>query len=144
MNPGQPTFMRDNIPIRRPELGDIELGAPVVVHLPSKQGRYGGRYVPAQVVSKARIWVMVEETGREHPNSWRLRLDTQHDGSRDHHRTSFRTPDQQLHEEAHVEAYRYLGEQGIRLEYSSPWRKTPWDTIRLARMLWRVNHDVDD
>lgn len=141
---GAPTFMRDDIPIQRPALGELEQGSPVVVHLSGSYRRGDDRYVPAQVVSKARVWVTVEETGRQRPNSWRFRLDTQDDGSGSNYRTSFRTPEQQLHEDAHAEAHRYLGEQGLRLESDSPWRKTTWNTIRLARMLWRVNHDVDD
>jgi hypothetical protein len=140
---GAPTFMRNDIPIQRPALGELELGSPVVVHLPRSRRRGGDRYVPAQVSHKARVWITVEETGREHPNSWHLRLDTQDDGSDSNYRTRFRTPEQQLHEDALSEAHRYLTEQGITLEHDSPWRKTAWDTIRLARMLWRVQHDVD-
>lgn len=140
---GQPTFMRDDIPIKRPALGELETGAPVVVVVPSYGRRQAARYIPAEVTSKARVWVTVTATGMQHPPSWRLRLDTQHDGSDTNYRVHFRTPEQALHEEARAEVDRYLGEQGIRLDLDSPWRRTAWDTIRLARMLWRVNNDVD-
>ena len=143
MEYGAPTFMRDDIPIQRPALGELELGSPVGVHLPRSHRRGGDRYVPAQVSHKARAWNTAEETGRQQPNYRRLGLDTQDDGSALTDRTRLRTPEQQLHEDALSEAHRYLTEQGITLEHDSPWRKTAWDTIRLARMIWRVQHDVD-
>jgi hypothetical protein len=139
-----PTFMRDDVPIQEPKL-DLDafvVGSPVVVSLPRYRANADREKVPAEVTAKARVWVTVTETGRERPNSWRFRLDTQDEGNRDfpQYNARFRTPEQEIHHAAVTEANAYLSQQGIRLDLDSPWRKTPWDTLRLARMIWRAEN----
>lgn len=136
-----PTFMRDDVPTKEPELdvNALVIGSPVVVTVPRFRAGSQGQKALAEVTTKARVWVTITEIGpRSVARQWRMRLDTQSEGSRMYpqHDASFRTPEQDLYHEAFTQASLYLSQQGIRLDLDSPWNETLWGTIRLARMIW--------
>lgn len=82
-----------------------------------------GRYIPAVVKSAARVWVTLTSDEGGWPFVWRMRLDTQDDGG-NYPGSSYRfvTAEQKDREEATSAARKLLREQGIIVEYSSPWR----------------------
>lgn len=140
-----PTFMRDDLPIQRPALGELVIGSPVVVSLPRQRARVRGEKVPAEVTAKARVWVTLTETATDRPRTWRMRLDSQDEGDQMYTQRNawFRTPEQEIHEDALREARIYLNNQGIWLDTRSPWSSSAWNTLRLARMVWRADNDAD-
>ena len=82
-------------------------------------------YIPATVTKAARVWLELEEVtpvGR-YPRTWRMRRDTQKDGSQYPGSSErFVTMDQYRAEVAQHEARAFLSGQGITVEHSSPWR----------------------
>lgn len=139
--PERPTFLTDDLPEKRPELGTLAVGDTVWVIEPSHRHKRGGGAPPvlATVTAIARVWITVTRQGDGYPREWRLRLDTQTDGQQSNWATSFRTPAQQLWAWAWGEASRYLSEQGLHLDIGSPWRAER-QTIRLARTIWEASN----
>jgi hypothetical protein len=138
----RPTFLTPDLPEKRPEMGELNVGDTVWIVEPSHRHARGGGSPPALAVleSKARVWATFrrqEEGG--YPKEWRLRLDTQTDGQQSNWATSFRTPAQQLWHWAHSEASAYLREQKIITDYGSPWG-TEAGTMRLARIIWEATN----
>lgn len=131
----EPSFMDPRLPLKRPTLpADFGVGSPVLVIEPSHR-RVQSDPVNAVVTDKARMWIDVKTDGSQRRNHvYRLRLDDQTDGSGSHYAYRFRTPQQHAWEQARDAALRYLGEQGVRLDLSSPWRKNP---VPLARAIYQ-------
>lgn len=128
----QPLFMDPRLPMERPGLpADFGVGSPVVVIEPSHRRRDKPTLVAGVVTDKARVWIVVKTA---QPNRvYRLRLDSQTDGSDSIYDYRFRTPQQHAWEEAQNAAWQYLAEQGVRLDFSSPWRNQP---MSLARSIY--------
>lgn len=138
----QPTFMAEDIPNAAPGLGELKEGSEILVLQPMHHRRWTGQQEPdrAVVTSKARIWITAEQPyGLK---SWRLRLDSQTDGSESSYAVRFYTPEQWRFHQVTRAASDYLTSQGIRIEYNSPW-KTDSRTIKLARIMWFVASNVD-
>jgi hypothetical protein len=135
-----PAFMRDDIPADEPKFDPdtLVVGSPVVV---SESNVYRRKTVliSARVTSKARVWIEVTATTTGRSQSWRLRLDTQDDGDDSNYKVRFHTPEQAAFRTARDEASSYLSDQGIRLDYGSPWKQAA-ATIRLARMIWAAEN----
>lgn len=137
----RPTFLSDDLPEKRPEMGALAVGDTVWIVEPGHRHARGGGNPPvlATLKSKARVWATFTRQEDGWPREWRLRLDTQTDGQQSNWATSFRTPAQQLWHWAHTEASAYLREQKIMTDYSSPWG-TEAGTIRLARIIWEASN----
>lgn len=133
-----PLFMSPDLPITEPKLdpATIEVGTEIMVVPPTYNRRYPAQHILAKVVNKGRVWITVEtaeETARH--QTWKLRLDTQHDGSNSNYKVWFYTLEQYAFREARGAADQFLStEQGIRTEYSSPWHHR---SIELARIIWK-------
>jgi hypothetical protein len=111
---------------KRPELGELTVGQPVMVRRSPNDMRRRPpeeRYIPAKVVKVARVWV---ELGRADDMpmlmTWRMRLDTQDEGTRySGMNASFLTMDQHAWTETRDWARAVLRDHGIRLDQGSPW-----------------------
>lgn len=75
----------------------------------------------AEVVKIARVWITVKYLGKYSHES-KFRLDIQTDGSNYGTPSRFYTMDQWEEKQRRDEASIFLSEQGISLEYRSPWR----------------------
>jgi hypothetical protein len=141
----KPLFTQDDVPTKEPKLDPaaIVVGTEVMVVPPTYNRRYPAQHVLAKVINKGRVWITVETVEVTAPlKTWKLRLDSQHDGSTSNYKTYFYTLDQYRYRQALEEARTFLTEQqGIRTDYSSPWHHR---TIELARLLWKGMNDDDD
>lgn len=111
----------------RPALGTLEPGQDVIVRKSPNDSRRQppeDRFIPARVVSVARVWVELERVGDEGwPKGWRMRKDTQHEGSQySGSNASFATLEQHAWDETDMWARGVLAEAGIDLRHGSPWR----------------------
>lgn len=112
---------------KRPELGELTVGQPVMVRRSPNdmRGRKAeDRYIPATVVKVARVWVTLEgqEPGWRTPRQWRMRLDTQDEGTQySGMNASFLTMDQHAWTETRDWARAVLKDHGITLDMRSPW-----------------------
>lgn len=96
--------------------------------------------VRAKVISKARVWVTLEEIGRTKPGQprrWRMRLDDQTDGVDSNYCARFRTLAQHEYRTTLTSAQRFLDQQGIQV--SGPWMH---DVIKLARLVWPGRKEI--
>lgn len=113
----------------RPPLGVPLVGDDVFV----REG--GGRHATttaAKITAVGRVWVTIEAANSR--RQWKLRKDTQRDARGVGYATNFVTPEQLAYDEKASTAAKYLAEQGIRVEYDSPWRGSD-GTIALAEIL---------
>lgn len=111
----------------RPELpGTLTPGTPVWV-LPSPNGaRRGSTPTEARIVRAARVWVDIESAGTRPMRRWRMRRDTQAEGSQyPGNNERFVTDEQLRWERRRHDALTFLREQGITIESRSPWRDQP-------------------
>lgn len=93
----------------------VEVGQPVMVH-----GGYGrAEPVRGTVVKVARVWIDVHREGKNW--GWRFRLDTQTDGGNFGSPPRFYTLDQWAQHQREESASAFLRQQGIMVDYSSPW-----------------------
>lgn len=128
----------------RPALGELTVGQPVMVRRSPNdmRGRKGAdRYIPARVTKVARVWVTIESTedSRYRPAVWRMRLDTQDEGTQySGLNASFLTMDQHAWTETRDWALTVLKDHGIDLRSNSPWRGRE---IELADILAKVGQD---
>lgn len=134
--------MAENI---RPELGKLEQGQQVMVRrsLNDSRGRMlEDRYIPARVTKVGRVWVTLEATTHPHRGIWRMRLDTQDEGTKySGSNASFLTMDQHAWDETRDWALATLRDHGIDLRSDSPWRGRE---IELADHLAKIDpHDTD-
>lgn len=113
--------------MKRPDLGKLAVGDEVFVII-------RGQHIPARVAKVGRVWVDLDEIDDRfrYPRSWRMRQDTQADGSG--YGSRFVTPAQHDWEARHDAAEKYLEEQGIAFRYGSPW-DTSERRIMLAAIL---------
>lgn len=130
----------------RPELGTLTVGQQVMVRRSSSdmRGRSADqRYIPARVTKVARVWVTLEATTHPHRGIWRMRLDTQDEGTQySGFNASFVTLDQHAWDETATWAVATLWDHGINLHSDSPWRGRE---IELADLLAKVDpHDTDE
>jgi hypothetical protein len=135
-----PLFMGLTVPVEKPgyDPAAIQVGTKVFV-LDRVSWKRTETY-EGEVTSKARVWITVTRTPPAgYPREWRLRLDDQTDGSgrNSNYGTSFRTPSQHRYHLAYDAAWKYLADQGIRMDHKSPWNGR---TIELARIIWTAEH----
>jgi hypothetical protein len=105
----------------------VELHQPVMVFSGYGRSRYAR---PGTVAKIGRTWVTVEVEGRSPPR--RFRLDDQTDGSGYSSGESFMTLDQHAAHQRQSEALAFLREQGVTLDFESPWRTR---TVELADII---------
>lgn len=124
----------------RPELGKLEPGQRVIVRRSPNDMRRRppeDRYIPAVVVKAARVWVDLEGTEGAWKRTWRMRRDTQDEGSQySGSNARFLTLEQHAWQETRDWALAVLQEHGIDLRNSSPWRGRE---IELADILAKVD-----
>lgn len=97
----------------------VKVGDEVVV----SNGR-GTKPYRATVEKVARVWITVRPTGSSHALTERFRLNDQTDGWTGAGGPGrFYTLEQWAEREAEMAAQAFLREQGITLEWGSPWRK---------------------
>lgn len=110
---------------KRPDLGELTPGQPVMVRRSPNDSRGRkpeDRYIPAVVVKAARVWVDLERLGTGWPQSWRMRRDTQDEGTQySGSNASFATMEQHAWDETQIWARGVLEENGIRLDHRSRW-----------------------
>lgn len=112
----------------KPALGKLEPGQDVVViRSPNESIRHRpeDRRIPTKVIKVARVWVELGDPSAPEwsVSRWRMRLDTQDEGS-DYpgNNARFLTVEQNAWEETRDWARGVLQENGIDLRGSSPWR----------------------
>jgi hypothetical protein len=108
----------------RPALGKVAVGDRLLVIPATYNNRMKQEPVEAVVTKVARVWVEMERSDGNgfRPTTWRLRLDTQHDGADSNYRTRFLTPEQHAWEEQTRMARVTLFDAGITLNGATPWR----------------------
>lgn len=112
---------------KRPELGELTVGQPVMIHRSPNDMR--GRditeaWIPAVVVTASRVWVQLKRADNADYGwkQWRMRRDTQNEGTKyTGSNASFATREQYDWDQTRAWALRRLGENGIRLDRDSPW-----------------------
>lgn len=109
----------------RPELGPLKPGDSVFVILSSNasHGRtFAQRSFPGTVTKAACVWVEIETAPPGYSRHWRMRRDTQDQGSQYlGNNARFATPEQHAYDLAEHEAREYLREQRITVGFTSPW-----------------------
>lgn len=124
----------------RPELGELTPGQPVMVRRSPNdmRGRKPeDRYIPAVVVKAARVWVDLEGTEEIWKRTWRMRRDTQDEGTQySVSNARFLTLEQHAWQETRDWALAVLQEHGLTVESRSPWRGRE---IELADLLAKVD-----
>jgi|SRR4051812_26355028 hypothetical protein len=116
----------------KPPLGKVAVGDRLIVIPASYNNRIKQEPVEAVVVKVARIWVELDEV--EGPRSWRLRLDTQHDGGNGNYHDRFLTTEQHAWGQREQAVHDYLSEAGVSLKHGSRWG-TPEERLTLANLL---------
>jgi len=117
--------------VTRPELGELTTGQRVMVRRSSNDSRGRepeGLWIPAVVTKVNRVWIDLETADFEPKQighrAWRMRRDTQDEGTEySGNNASFFTLDQYAWDQDKAWAISVLGENGIRLDSSSPWRE---------------------
>lgn len=140
----------DDQPAKRPELGTLTPGQPVMVrrsHNDMRGRPAQDQYIPATVVKAGRVWVNLEgqEPGRRLPSQWRMRMDTQDEGTQySGSNASFATLDQHAWDETRHWALAVLKDNGITLDHQSPWRGREVQLAdALAKMTPQTDADMD-
>lgn len=126
----------------KPDLGPIAVGDPVIV----VKRRYGGNrddalFINAVVTKVGRVWVEMAEKDqvRSMAQTWRLRKDTQDDGTGVGWPTRFVTPEQNAWDDRVHAAWKALIEAGINPTGSSLWRTDEDRFLALADFLRAYN-----
>ena len=133
-------------PRKRPELGTLETGQPVMVRRSPNdmRGRPASqRYIPATVIKAARVWVDLEGKDGTWKRTWRMRRDTQDQGTQySGSNDSFLMMDQHAWTETRDWALATIHDHGLTVESRSPWRGRE---IELADLLAKVDpHDTEE
>lgn len=130
-----PVFMAPMVRYERPAFRPADLLPEMAVVVSQHGGGGSWDRIPAKVLSKARIWITVEEVGRRdgQPRRWKFRLDDQTDGTESNYRARFRTLAQQEHAVTLSAAVEFLAQQGLRIERDGRWGGRE---IELARLVW--------
>jgi hypothetical protein len=121
----------------KPELGPIAVGDHMLV-IPATYSHKPSEAIEAAITKADRVWIELEEVNPRpsRPRAWRMRRDTQDDGTDGIRRNRFLTHEQYAWHERRQAAYVYLMSTGIRLEGSSPWSE-PDRQVELANLLRR-------
>lgn len=120
----------------RPELGTLKAGDRVYIQPSMNSRRRAGvmEYREAEVVKVARVWVTMRSLIMGWPQEYRMRLDTQDEGTESFgSNASFVTPEQREWDEAREFGLAYLREQGISLERSSLWIEREAELAEIIR-----------
>jgi hypothetical protein len=108
----------------KPALGKVAVGDRLLLIIPKYNNPYP-EPVKADVTKVGRVWVEMEETEqvRSFKRTWRLRLDTQNDGTANgRYNERFVTAEQYAWDERVRLAGATLSDAGISLNNSTPWR----------------------
>lgn len=108
----------------KPELGPVAVGDRLLVIIPKYNNPYP-EPIKADVTKVGRVWIEMEETEqpRSFKRAWRLRLDTQDNGTTSgRYGERFLTADQYAWEERIRLVDAALFDAGISLNNSTPWR----------------------
>lgn len=104
----------------KPPLGPVKVGDRLLV-IPAARNNRIKEPVEVTVTKVGRIWAEFAEV--DGPRSWRLRLDTQHDGGAGSVHDRFVTFEQRAWENRMRLVDAELFDAGIRIDHSSPWRE---------------------
>lgn len=123
----------------RPALGPVNVGDTLLVF----EARYHRSKIPnppidATVVKVGRVWIDLEEANEvaSFRRTWRLRLDTQDDGTKGSaYHDRFMTADQYAWQQKVSEARQVLDDAKIRLDFGSPWREDEDRLFALAEFV---------
>lgn len=117
---------------KRPELGDIKVGDPVII---TSRG-YRQETVEAHVFKAARVWITLQESNQPESRTrmWRMRRDTQDENTGYGCAPSFATLEQHAWDQRAEVARQFLREQGISIDFTSQWYK-PERRIQLADII---------
>jgi hypothetical protein len=129
----------------KPELGKIEVGDRLLV-IPARMSRFADT-TPRRVtvIKAARVWVDLvaeEDQDRLHPRTWRMRRDTQDEGTSSNYNDRFVTQEQYGWEQRARAAEEYLTEIDLQLSWQSPWTKG--DKVIVLANLLRKHHGLDE
>lgn len=120
----------------RPALGKVAVGDRLLVIPATYSNRMKQEAVLAQVTKVARIWVDLEEvTDARRARTWRLRLDTQHDGANSGYHDRLLTPDQYTWEQEINAAHETLRSAKAAPDWDSPWRRDEERLLALATFI---------
>lgn len=110
-------------PQQMPPLGDLKQGDQVfVIPCLIERGRHGALVIRAVVAKASRVWVEIHSAEEHFPAKWRMRRDTQDEGTEYiNSNASFRTPEQHRWHVARSGGRQFLREQGISIAWKSPW-----------------------
>lgn len=107
------------------------LPSPNDARSPSRRGA-----VEARITKSSRVWIDIESLGSRPVRRWRMRRDTQDEGSQySGNNARFVTEEQHRWERRRHDALAFLHDQGITIEQRSPWRNQPEilaDVLRTA------------
>lgn len=108
----------------RPELGELKVGQTVIVRRSGDLRHVveEGRYVKAEVVKANRVWIEIDQIDAPYPRTWRMRRDTQNEGTGTSYVARFATVEQHAWDQRQEAAFSVLRGNGIRIENGSPWR----------------------
>ncbi len=110
----------------KPELGELKPGHRVMVRRSYNDMRRRSpeeQYIPATVVKAARVWIELEGTEGNWKRTWRMRRDTQDQGTQySGSNDSFLTMDQYAWTETRDWALAVIKDHGLTVESRSPWR----------------------
>ena len=120
----------------RPALGKVAVGDELLVIRPFNRYRDDNDPVRVRVVKAARVWIDLEEIDQvsSYARTWRMRLDTQNEGSKYTQQDRFVTAEQYAYETRVDAADAYLCEVKVRSDYGSLWN-APERRIVLANLL---------
>lgn len=130
----------------RPALGPVRVGDTLLVF----EARYYRSKTPnlpieAEVTKVGRVWIELRAVHdvRSMAKTWRLRLDTQDDGTKGSaYHDQFMTPAQHAWQQKVSDARQVLDDAKIRLDFGSPWREDEDRLFALAEFVraYDANH----
>ena len=124
--------MSIDFPNERPALGEIRVGDEVFVFA----GHYGRKQpvpVLAHIAKIGRVWLDIDAASSR--RTWRMRKDTQNEGSTYSHQARFLTAAQMEWWERLNDADTFLREQGIMTSISEHGWHKPSGRVRLADLI---------
>lgn len=122
----------------RPPLGTPSVGDDVFVW---EGGPRRPVVTPAKITVVGRVWLTIEAVDTK--RQWRMRRDTQKDGSGVGYGVVFATPDQRAYDDRAAAASDFPRAQGIDVRHGSPWYGDAGN-IELAELIKRYNEDGDE
>jgi len=126
---------------------DVKVGDEVFVKPGGYYGKNEPNFIPARVTKAARVWLEIECTNYVQSQlgyrTWRLRRDTQNDGTSGTYGARFLALDQAEREKQLNAANATLKLHGIDIRYESRWR-SPSQRIALAAALEALAAEMDE